>query len=381
MSLEIKGILKEMINRGASDLHLKVASPPILRVNGSLDMLDLPAPTVQDMVGVAQQILTPSQREQFEQTREIDFAFGVPGVARFRANFYVQRGSIAMVFRHVPVEIKNLEELGLPPVLRDLSLKPRGLILVTGTVGSGKSTTLASLVDIINTECHSHVITIEDPIEFLHKDKQSIISQREVGADTSSYADALKHILRQDPDCILIGEIRDADSMNVALTAADTGHLVLSPMHTIDATQTISRIISFFPPHQHQEIRYLLASTLQAVVSQRLVADPQGEGRHPAVEVMISTGTIKEYIREPDKTVLIRQAIQEGFVQYQMQTFDQALMQLYKEQKITLDAATRASSNPHEFQLRIKGIQASSDTTWDRFEERAEEPEQELQHI
>ncbi len=368
MSLDIKRILKDMITRGASDLHLKVASPPNLRVNGRLVMLDYPAPTVQDMIAVAQQILTPTQREQFEKTREIDFAFGVPGVARFRANFYVQRGSIAMVFRHVPVEIHTLDDLGLPPVLRDLALKPRGLILITGTVGSGKSTTLASLVDIINTECASHVITIEDPIEFLHKDKQSIISQREIGADTGSYAEALRHILRQDPDCILIGEIRDADSMKVALTAADTGHLVLSTMHTIDATQTISRIISFFPPHQHQEIRYLLASTLQAVVSQRLVPDPQGVRRHAAVEVMITTSTIRDYIREPDKTVLIRQAIQEGFVQYQMQTFDQSLMMLYKQGRISLEGAMQASSNPHEFSLRLKGIQASSDTTWERFE-------------
>ncbi len=369
MSLDIKRILKEMIDRGASDLHLKVASPPILRINGSLTMLDQTPPQVQDMVGVAQQILTPAQREQFEKTREIDFAFGVPGIARFRANFYVQRGSIAMVFRHVPVEIKTLEQLGLPPVLRELALKPRGLILVTGTVGSGKSTTLASLVDIINTECHSHVITIEDPIEFLHRDKQSIISQREVGADTGSYADALRYILRQDPDAILIGEIRDAESMQVALTAADTGHLVLSTMHTIDSTQTISRIISFFPPHQHQEIRYLLASTLQSVISQRLVADPRGEQRFAAVEVMIATSTIRDYIREPEKTSLIRQAIQEGFVQYQMQTFDQSLMQLYKQGRISLETAMHASTNPHEFQLRIKGIQASSDTTWERFEQ------------
>jgi twitching motility protein PilT len=369
VSLDVKGILKEMIGRGASDLHLKVASPPILRINGSLLTLDHAAPSVQDMVAVAQQILTPSQREHFEKTREIDFAFGVPGIARFRANFYVQRGSIAMVFRHVPVEIKTLEQLGLPPVLRDLALKPRGLLLVTGTVGSGKSTTLASMVDIINTECHSHVITIEDPIEFLHRDKQSIISQREVGADTGSYGEALKYILRQDPDAILIGEIRDAESMKVALTAADTGHLVLSTMHTIDTTQTISRIISFFPPHQHQEIRYLLASTMQAVVSQRLVADAGNQRRFPAVEVMIATSTIRDYIREPEKTSLIRQAIQEGFVQYQMQTFDQSLMQLYKQNRITLDTAMHASSNPHEFSLRVKGIQASSDTTWDRFEE------------
>ena len=367
--MDIKRILKDMIDRGASDLHLKVASPPILRINGSLVYLEYQAPTVQDMVGVAQQILTPAQREVFETSREIDFAFGVPGVARFRANFYVQRGSIAMVFRHVPVEIVDLETLGLPPVIGELATRPRGMILVTGSVGSGKSTSLASMVDIINSECSRHVITIEDPIEFLHKDKKSIISQREVGCDTGSYSDALKHILRQDPDVILIGEIRDAESMKIALTASDTGHLVLSTMHTIDATQTISRIISFFPPHQHQEIRYLLASSLQGVISQRLVTDSEGERRYPAVEVMITTSTIREYIRDPEKTVMIRQAIQEGFVEYQMQTFDQSLMQLYKEGKITIEAAMHASSNPHEFSLRLKGIQASSDTTWDRFED------------
>jgi twitching motility protein PilT len=374
VSLDIKRILNEMISRGASDLHLKVASPPVLRVNGNLVYMDLPAPSVQEMVAVAQQILTPAQRELFEATREIDFAFGVPGVARFRANFYVQRGSIAMVFRHVPVQIKSLDDLELPPVIRDLAMKPRGLILITGTVGSGKSTTLATMVDIINTDRSSHVVTIEDPIEFLHRDKRSIVSQREVGADTGSYAEALRHILRQDPDVILIGEIRDADSMKIALTAADTGHLVLSTMHTTDATQTISRIISFFPPHQHQEIRYLVASTLQAVISQRLVASPTGERRFPAVEILIATSTIREFIRDPEKTILIRQAIQEGFVQYQMQTFDQSLMQLVKEDRINVESALQASSNPHEFMLRLKGIQASSDTTWDRFEQNAPPP-------
>jgi len=379
--MDIKRILKDMIDRGASDLHLKVATVPVLRVNGNLVQLDYPAPTVQDMVAIAQQILTPAQREVFESTREIDFAFGVPGIARFRANFYVQRGSVAMVFRHVPVEILDIETLGLPNIVKELALKPRGLILVTGTVGSGKSTTLASMVDIINAECSSHVITIEDPIEFLHQDKRSIVSQREIGADTGSYADALRYVLRQDPDVILIGEIRDAESMKIALTAADTGHLVLSTMHTVDATQTISRIISFFPPHQHQEVRYLLASTLQAVISQRLVADPAEQRRHPAVEIMIATGTIQEYIREPDKTVLIRQAIQEGFVQYQMQTFDQSLMQLHKEKKISLEAAMHASSNPHEFALRIKGIQASSDTSWDRFEDSTNNEQKPVERI
>ncbi len=379
--MDIKKILKEMINRGSSDLHLKVATPPVLRINGTLIHADYPAPSVQDMVAVAQQILTPAQRETFENTREIDFAFGVPGVARFRANFYVQRGSVAMVFRHVPVEIKSTEELGLPPVVKTLAMKPRGLVLVTGTVGSGKSTTLASIVDIINRESSRHVITIEDPIEFLHKDIKSIVSQREIGCDTGSYEEALKHVLRQDPDVILIGEIRDAESMKIALTAADTGHLVLSTMHTIDATQTISRIISFFPPHQHQEIRFLLASSLQAVVSQRLVADADGLNRFPAAEILIATSTIREYIREPEKTVMIRQAIQEGFVQYQMQTFDQSLMQLYKEGKITLEDATHASSNPHEFALRIKGIQASSDTTWERFEDSTKDTTQEISRL
>ena len=366
--MDIKRILKEMISRGASDLHLKVASPPVFRINGTLVFGDYEAPTVQDMAAVCQQILAPNQRELFEATKEIDFAFGVPGVARFRANFYVQRGSVAMVFRHVPVEIHTPDDLHLPPVVKELAMKSRGLMLVTGTVGSGKSTTLASIVDIINREASRHVITIEDPIEFLHRDRKSIISQREIGCDTTSYADALKHVLRQDPDVILIGEIRDAESMKIAITAADTGHLVLSTMHTIDATQTISRIISFFPPHQHQEIRYLLASTLQAVISQRLVADADGLRRFPACEILIATGTIREYIREPEKTVMIRQAIQEGFIQYQMQTFDQSLMQLYKENRITIDTALQASSNPHEFMLRVKGIQASSDNTWQRFE-------------
>jgi twitching motility protein PilT len=273
-----------------------------------------------------------------------------------------------MVFRHVPVEIKSVDELELPEILKDLAKKPRGLMFVTGTVGSGKSTTLAAMVREINENANKNVITIEDPIEFLHQDRKSIINQREIGSDTSSFHEALRHILRQDPDVILVGEIRDALTMEIALMAADTGHLVLSTLHTIDATQTINRVISFFPPHQHQEIRYLLSSTLQAVISQRLVPVKEGKGRVPAVEVMIVTSTIREYIIDPDKAPLIKQAIREGVTSHGMQSFDQSLMQLLTNGRISMEEALKNSSNPHEFALRLKGIHATSDKTWDTFE-------------
>jgi len=357
-----------MVALGASDLHIKAGLAPLARLHGLLTPLDVPAPTPKEMEEVAQQVLTPIQRDQFETTREVDFAFGVAGLARFRANFFVQRGSVSMVFRHVPTEIRPIEELGLPPVVEDLATKPRGLILVTGTVGSGKSTTLAAMIHKINSTLPMNIITIEDPIEFLHRDQRALIQQREIGSDTASFHEALRHILRQDPDVIMIGEIRDRETMEIALTAADTGHLVLSTLHTIDAMQTVNRVISFFEPHQHQEIRYLLASTLVAVVSQRLIRTSQGGGRVAAVEVMVSTGSIKEYIKEAEKTPLIRQAIQDGVVQYGMQTFDQALMKLVQDNQISRDEALRASSNPHELALRLGGIQASSDQTWSRFE-------------
>lgn len=320
------------------------------------------------MEEIADQILTPPQKDRFKNTREVDFAFGVSGLARFRANFYVQRGSIAMVFRHVPVEIKSIDELALPEILKELAMKQRGLMFVTGTVGSGKSTTLAAMVREINEQANKNVITIEDPIEFLHQDKKSIINQREIGSDTSSFHEALRHILRQDPDVILVGEIRDALTMEIALMAADTGHLVLSTLHTIDATQTINRVISFFPPHQHQEIRYLLSSTLQAVISQRLIPVKEGKGRVPAVEVMVVTSTIREYIVDPEKALMIRQAIREGVTSHGMQSFDQSLMQLLSNGSISMEEALKSSSNPHEFALRLKGIHATSDKTWDTFE-------------
>jgi len=367
--MNIKKILEEMVSQGASDLHLKAGLPPVVRIDGKLRHLNFERPTPKDMEEIANQILTPAQKEKFKRTREVDFAFGVAGLARFRANFYVQRGSIAMVFRHVPVEIKSIDELGLPPILKELALKPRGLIFVTGTVGSGKSTTLAAMVNEINKTANKNIITIEDPIEFLHHDEKSIINQREIGSDTSSFHEALRHILRQDPDVILIGEIRDALTMEIALMAADTGHLVLSTLHTIDATQTINRVISFFPPHQHQEIRYLLAATLQSVIAQRLIPVKDGKGRVPAVEVMIVTSTIRDYIIDPEKTSLIQQAIKEGVSTHGMQSFDQSLMKLYTEGLISIEEALKNSSNPHEFSLRLKGVQASSDNTWEQFEQ------------
>jgi len=370
VAIKIKAILQRMIELQGSDLHLKVGVPPTCRVHGRLQPLEFDAPSPQDMQSTVDHILTPAQKEIFETTREVDFAFGVPGLARFRANFYVQRGSVAMVFRHVPVEIRPLQDLGVPKILKELALTPRGLILVTGTVGSGKSTTIAAMLDLINNETDGNIITIEDPIEFLHRDKRCLVNQREVGSDTASFLEALRHVLRQDPDVILIGEIRDSETMKTALTAADTGHMVFSTLHTIDAPQTIQRIISFFPPHQHQEIRYLLSNTLRAIVSQRLIPDVSGKGRVPAVEVMINTSSVQEYIRDPEKTHMIADAIAEGYVGYGMQSFDQSLMKLFKNGRISLEEALRASSNPHEFSLRIKGISSTSgDANWERFEE------------
>jgi twitching motility protein PilT len=321
------------------------------------------------MVALAEQILTPKQLKEFEVNKEIDFGFGVPGLGRFRANVCKQRGTIAMVFRLVPMEIPPLETLMLPAVVDGLCSKPRGLILVTGITGSGKSTTLASMLQQINQERRAKIVTIEDPIEFLHARRNGLVAQREVGTDTNSFSSALRHVLRQDPDVIMVGEIRDLETMEIAITAANTGHLLMSTLHTIDASQTVNRVISFFPTHQHQEIRLLLASCLQAIVSMRLIPRADGQGRVPAVEVMLCTPTIQEYIIDPEKTVMIRQAVQEGHLQYGMQTFDQSLMKLYREGLITYDDALTNSTSPDEFSLRVKGIEATSDSTWSQFED------------
>ncbi len=368
--INLNALLKEMVTLRASDLHLKVDAPPVFRIDGELKRSDIGPLDEEDLVDLASQALDENQRKTLDSELGIDFALMVPGVARFRGNIHTQRGSLAMTFRCVPMVIPTIAELHMPPVLEEIAMKPRGLVLVTGTVGSGKSTTLAAMIDIINEKKNSKVITIEDPIEYLHGDKKGFIVQREVGEDTPTYAAALRHVLRQDPNVILIGEIRDEETMSIALTAANTGHLVLTTLHTIDAMQTVNRVISFYPPHQHKEIRFLLASSLQAIISQRLVRRAKSNGRVPAAEILICTAAIKDYIIEPEKTSLIRTAIQEGFTEYGMQTFDQSLMRLYKEEMISFEDALAHASNPSEFDLRVRGIEATSDKTWNVFEGR-----------
>lgn len=357
----IKGLLKRMIDEEASDLHLKVGNPPIFRIHGRLIRTNLDILSPKDLKDIAAEIMTQQQQKIFIARKELDFAIGVPGLGRFRVNAYIQRGSISIVMRAIPTRIRDFKELNLPPILEELSLKPRGLILVTGTTGSGKSTTLAAMINHINKNVAKNIITIEDPIEYIFKDEKSIISQREVGGDTASFSSALKHVLRQDPDVIMIGEIRDKATMDVALKAADTGHLVLSTLHTLNATETINRIISFYPPHQHEHVRVLLASTLIASISQRLIPTADGKGRVPAIEILINTARVKELILDAKRTMLIQQAMEEGYYEYGMQTFDQSVLKLYREGLITLEDALQNVSNPDEFLLRLKGIKATSE--------------------
>jgi twitching motility protein PilT len=362
---KLRPILEEMVRRTASDLHLKVGRPPVARVFGDLVELGFPILRPEDLRRCAEQLLTPQHRLQFEERREVDFAVGVQGLGRFRANLFHQRGTLSFVFRAIPFEIPSLTDLELPAVLERIALIQRGLVLVTGITGSGKSTTLAAMLRHINERRAVNVVTIEDPIEFLHRDKKSLISQREVGTDTISFHEALRHVVRQDPDVIMLGEIRDQVSMDTVLKAANTGHLVLSTLHTTDAPRTISRVISFFPPHEHQEIRALLADALQAVISMRLLPRAGGRGRVPALEIMLNTGAIADRIRVGDQLHLLPDLISEGRGQYGMQTFDQSLMDLYRSKSITYETALQYATNPADFKLRASGVEASSDLTWD----------------
>ena len=370
-TFDFKVVLQQLVQMNASDLHLKVGRPPTVRVNGDLQPLEFAALKPEDLKTLGEQLMNPKQVKQFTDDKECDFAIGVPGIGRFRVNLYQQRGSLCYAMRSIPYQAKTLQELSLPPVLEEIALKPRGLVLVTGVTGSGKSTALAAMIQHINENHKVNIITIEDPIEFLHRDINCHINQREVGTDTASFAQALRRVLRQDPDVILIGEIRDLETLDVALKAADTGHLVFSTLHTTDATQTIQRVLSFYPPHQQAEVRFSLANALQAVVSLRLVPRADKPGRVPACEVLVNTAAVRDQIRDMEKALNIPDLIREGTTQYGMQTFDQSLMQWYSQGTISYESALFYATSPAEFALRVQGVAGTSDQSWNTFEKKA----------
>jgi twitching motility protein PilT len=369
MAVSIDDLLRRAVENKASDLHLKVGNHPYMRIDGLLLPIgDVPRITPEEMLSMAFSMMTNRQKQRFKETAELDMAYGVAGLGRFRVNVFQQRGNVGMVLRVIPTKIRTIEELELPRVLNQICEEQRGMVLVTGTTGSGKSTTLAAMIDRINSVRPEHIITIEDPIEYLHRDKKGVINQREVEVDTANFSTALRAGLRQDPDVILVGEMRDLETIQTALLAAETGHLVFSTLHTLDATETIQRIIAVFPPPEQKQIRLQLAGTLKAVVSQRLVRRADGNGRVPAVEVMIATGYIRDCIINPDKTRMIREAISVGTSQYGMQTFDQSLYDLYSRGLIALDEALARASNPDEFRLRIQGVRSSADAAREDME-------------
>jgi len=366
--MHVNDLLKIAVESGASDLHVKVGSLPMMRVRGVLQ----PASQEkrldhEDVIAMSAAIMSTSQRQKFKESQEVDLAYSVPGLGRFRCNIFQQRGTVGMVLRVIPMTIRTIEELGLPAVLKRVAEEERGLVLVTGTTGSGKSTTLAGLIDHINRTRSAHVMTVEDPIEFLHRDHRSMVNQREVSVDTRSFAQALRSALRQDPDVILVGEMRDFETIETGLLAAETGHLVFSTLHTLDATETINRIIAVFPPHQQKQIRLQLASVLKAVISQRLMPRADGNGRAPAVEVMISTPFIRDAIVDKEKTHLIHGAIAAGTSQYGMQTFDQSIFGLFEQGLVSYEEALRWASNVDEFKLKVQGIATTSDLSRDQM--------------
>lgn len=354
---------------GASDIHLKAGLPPMFRINGSLVALkDVERLSPDEIRQMAEEVMNERHRQILATEMEVDLAHGIAGVGRFRVNLYHQRGTLGMAIRVIPMSVPSFQELMLPEILKKIAELRRGLVLVTGTTSSGKSSTLAAIINHINETRTSHVITIEDPIEFLIRDRRSMINQRELGMDTLSFGRALKSAMRQDPDTILIGEMRDRETIETAIAAAETGHLVLSTLHTLDAPETIARIVSTFEPHLQPSIRLQLASILKAVISQRLVPRADGRGRVPAVEVLINTDRVKELIADEARTRELHEVIAAGHQSYGMQSFDQSLMMLAKSKLITVDEAMRQASNPADFALRLKGIQSTSDGKWDNFE-------------
>lgn len=370
MASRIEDLLRMAMSFGASDLHLRAGSFPVIRVNGALKPLSGAERLTQDeTLEMAFSMMSNRQKQHFKEVYEVDIGYGISGLGRFRVNIFQQRNSIGIVARVIADTVRTFAELGMPPILNNIAEENRGLILVTGTTGSGKSTTLSAIVDHINQTRNSHIVTIEDPIEFLHKDKKSFITQREIDVDTRSFAEALRGSLRQDPDVILVGEMRDLETIETALVAAETGHLVLSTLHTLDAPETLTRIISAFPPYQQKSIRIQLAGLLKAVISQRLMKSAKGNSRVPAVEVLMSTPLIRDYILHEDKTASIRDAISAGTSQYGMQTFDQSLFYLYQSGLITLEEALRGSTNPDEFRLRLAGIQNTTSLAKEEMEQ------------
>ena len=367
--MQIDDLLRTAIERKASDLHLKVGNYPCLRVDGELrPMTESPRVSPEDMLNMAFSMMSNRQKQRFKETADLDLAYGVAGMGRFRVNVFQQRGNVGLVLRVIPTKIRTIEELALPRIVSQICDERRGMVLVTGTTGSGKSTTLAAMVDRVNSVRPDHIITIEDPIEYLHRDKKGFVNQREVEVDTHSFGTALRAALRQDPDVILVGEMRDQETIGTALLAAETGHMVFSTLHTLDATETIQRIIAVFPPPEQKQIRLQMATTLKAVVSQRLVRKADGVGRVPAVEVLIATAFVRDCIVNPDKTKMIRDAIATGTSQYGMQTFDQSLYDLYTQGLVTYEEALHQATNPDEFKLRVSGISSTSDMARDQMQ-------------
>ncbi|MBW8004269.1 MAG: type IV pilus twitching motility protein PilT [candidate division NC10 bacterium] len=361
--MDLRELLKIAVERKASDLHIKVGSSPVIRVDNRLiPLTEKPRVSQEDALRIISSVMNEEQRETFKEKHEIDLAYSVQGLGRFRANVFQQRSTIGMVMRVIPMKIDSIEELNLPPVVEKLAMETRGLILVTGATGTGKTSTLATMVEHMNVHRTAHIITIEDPIEYLVRDKKCLVNQREVGTDTDSFAEALRSALRQDPDVILVGEMRDYETISTAILAAETGHLVLSTLHTVDATETINRIISVFPPYQQRQVRLQLASLLKGIISMRLIPRADGRGRVPAVEIMVATATMRECIVDSDRTRKIPDFIAAGHSQYGMQTFDQSLMILYKRGLITFEEALLWASNPDDFALRARGIEP----TWDQ---------------
>src|SRR4051812_29333600 len=366
--MHVNDLLKIAVDNGASDLHLKVGSAPMMRVRGTL----VPATEEkkldhEDVIAMSAAIMSTTQRQKFKESQEVDLAYSVAGLGRFRCNIFQQRGTVGMGLRVIPMQIRTIDELGLPAVLKRIAEEERGLVLVTGTTGSGKSTTLAGMIDFINKTRPAHVMTVEDPIEFLHRDNKSMVNQREVAVDTRSFAQALRSALRQDPDVILVGEMRDFETIETGLLAAETGHLVFSTLHTLDATETINRIIAVFPPHQQKQVRLQLAAVLKAVVSQRLIPRADQRGRVPAVEVLVATALIRDCIIDKEKTHLIQGAIAAGTSQYGMQTFDQSIFGLFQQGLISYEEALRWASNIDEFKLKVQGISTTADTARDEM--------------